>query len=188
MLDEFELRDVARKVVGVGSVGTRCWLALMMGRETRDPLFLQVKEANASVLEPFLERSEFANHGERMVVGQRLMQTVSDIFLRWFHVPEGFDGKPRDFCVRQLKDWKGSVRIELMPPRSMELYGKLCGSTLARAHARSGDRIATAFCARAVCLWRRRDLAGGLAACQGLKTSLCGLPGSGPSHARRGHH
>jgi uncharacterized protein (DUF2252 family) len=144
LLEEFELRDFARKVVGVGSVGTRCWIALMMGRETLDPLFLQVKEADASVLEPFLGKSQFANHGERVVVGQRLMQAVSDIFLGWVHAPEGLDGKPRDFYVRQLKDWKGSARIEQMDPAVMEIYGKLCGWTLAHAHARSGDRIAIA--------------------------------------------
>jgi hypothetical protein len=144
LLEEFELSDFARKVVGVGSVGTRCWIALMMGRETLDPLFLQVKEADASVLEPFAGRSQFANHGERVVVGQRLMQAASDIFLGWVHVPKGADGKPRDFYVRQLKDWKGSAQIELMDAVAMEIYGKLCGWTLARAHARSGDRIAIA--------------------------------------------
>jgi uncharacterized protein (DUF2252 family) len=144
LLEEFELHDLARKVVGVGSVGTRAWIALMMGRDSGDPLFLQLKEAQASVLEPFLERSEFSNHGQRVVTGQRLMQATSDIFLGWLHVPSGLDGKARDFYVRQLKDWKGSAVIEQMTPKGMAAYGELCGWTLARAHARSGDRIAIA--------------------------------------------
>jgi len=144
LLEEFELRDVARKVVGVGSVGTRAWITLMMGRDNSDPLILQIKEAEASVLEPFLGRSEFPNHGQRVVTGQRLMQASSDIFLGWLHVDAGLDGEPRDFYVRQLKDWKGSALIEQMNPRAMAMYGKLCGWTLARAHARSGDRIAIA--------------------------------------------
>jgi uncharacterized protein (DUF2252 family) len=144
LVEEFELRDVARKVVGVGSVGTRAWIALMMGRDTQDPLFLQIKEAEASVLEAHLGRSKQKNHGERVVVGQRRMQAASDIFLGWLHQPSGFDGKPRDFYVRQLKDWKGSAEIEQMIPRGMATYGRMCGWTLARAHARSGDRIAIA--------------------------------------------
>ena len=144
LLEEFELTDLAHKVVGVGSVGTRAWIALMLGRDGQDPLFLQVKEADASVLEEFLGPSEFSNHGERVVVGQRLMQASSDIFLGWLHVDAGLDGKPRDFDGRQLKDWKGSAEIERMVPESMAAYGKLCGWTLARAHARSGDRIAIA--------------------------------------------
>jgi uncharacterized protein (DUF2252 family) len=144
LLENFELTDLAHKVVGVGSVGTRAWIALMLGRDGQDPLFLQVKEADASVLEEFLGPSEFANHGERVVVGQRLMQATSDIFLGWLHVDAGLDGKPRDFYGRQLKDWKGSAEIEQMVPKAMAAYGKLCGWTLARAHARSGDRIAIA--------------------------------------------
>jgi len=144
LLEAFELTDLARKVVGVGSVGTRAYIALMLGRDGQDPLFLQMKEAEASVLEEFLGPSQFANHGERVVVGQRLMQAVSDIFLGWLHVKSGLDDKPRDFYVRQLKDWKGSAEIEQMIPRGMSAYGKLCGWTLARAHARSGDRIAIA--------------------------------------------
>ena len=138
------MTDLARKVVGVGSVGTRAYIALMLGRDGQDPLFLQMKEAEASVLEEFLGPSEFSNHGERVVVGQRLMQAVSDIFLGWLHVDSGLDGKPRDFYARQLKDWKGSAEIEQMVPKGMATYGKLCGWTLARAHARSGDRIAIA--------------------------------------------
>ncbi len=144
LLEAFELTDLARKVVGVGSVGTRAYIALMLGRDGQDPLFLQMKEAEASVLEEFLGPSEFSNHGQRVVVGQRLMQAVSDIFLGWLHVDTGLDGKPRDFYARQLKDWKGSAEIEQMVPEGMATYGKLCGWTLARAHARSGDRIAIA--------------------------------------------
>jgi uncharacterized protein (DUF2252 family) len=144
LLEEFELTDFARKVVGVGSVGTRAWIGLLMGRDGQDPLFLQMKEAEASVLEDFLGPSEFENHGERVVTGQRLMQASSDIFLGWLHVESGIDGKERDFYGRQLKDWKGSAETEQMVPRGMAAYGKLCGWTLARAHARSGDRIAIA--------------------------------------------
>jgi uncharacterized protein (DUF2252 family) len=144
LLEQFELADFARKVVGVGSVGTRAWIALMLGRDGQDPLFLQIKEAEASVLEEFVGSSEFANHGERVVVGQRLMQATSDIFLGWLHIDSGLDGKPRDFYGRQLKDWKGSVEIEQLVPKAMATYGELCGWTLARAHARSGDRIAIA--------------------------------------------
>ena len=144
LLEEFELVDFARKVVGVGSVGTRAWIALLLGRDGQDPLFLQMKEAEASVLESFLGHSGFANHGERVVVGQRLMQASSDIFLGWLHVDSGLDGQARDFYVRQLRDWKGSAEIEQMVPKGMAIYGKLCGWTLARAHARSGDRIAIA--------------------------------------------
>jgi uncharacterized protein (DUF2252 family) len=144
LLEEFRLTDFARKVVGVGSVGTRAWIALMMGLDGRDPLFLQMKEAESSVLEEHLGPSEFSNHGERVVAGQRLMQASSDIFLGWLHVDAGLDGLPRDFYVRQLKDWKGSAEIERMVPRGMAAYGRLCGWTLARAHARGGDRIAIA--------------------------------------------
>jgi uncharacterized protein (DUF2252 family) len=144
LLEQFELVDFARKVVGVGSVGTRAWIALMLGRDGQDPLILQLKEAEASVLEEFLGASEFSNHGERVVTGQRLMQASSDIFLGWVHVPTGIDGQARDFYGRQLKDWKGSAEIEQMVPKGLSLYGALCGWTLARAHARSGDRIGIA--------------------------------------------
>jgi uncharacterized protein (DUF2252 family) len=144
LLEQFHLTDFARKVVGVGSVGTRAWIALLLGRDGLDPLFLQMKEAEASVLEDFFAPSEFQNHGERVVVGQRLMQATSDIFLGWLHVESGIDGKARDFYARQLKDWKGSAEIEQMIPKGMALYGRLCGWTLARAHARSGDRVAIA--------------------------------------------
>jgi uncharacterized protein (DUF2252 family) len=144
LLEEFHLADFARKVVGVGSVGTRAWIALLLGRDDGDPLFLQMKEAEASVLEEFLAPSEFENHGERVVTGQRLMQASSDIFLGWLHVKKGVDGQSRDFYARQLKDWKGSAEIEQMVPAGLAAYGRLCGWTLARAHARSGDRIAIA--------------------------------------------
>jgi uncharacterized protein (DUF2252 family) len=144
LLEQFQLTDFARKVVGVGSVGTRAWIALLLGRDDQDPLFLQVKEAEASVLEEFLEPSEFENHGERVVTGQHLMQASSDIFLGWLHVESSLDEQPRDFYGRQLKDWKGSAEVEQMLPSGMAAYGRLCGWTLARAHARSGDRIAIA--------------------------------------------
>jgi len=144
LLEQFRLTDFARKIVGVGSVGTRAWIALLVGRDGQDPLFLQMKEAEASVLEEILGASQFSNHGERVVTGQRLMQASSDIFLGWLHVKSGLDQKPRDFYGRQLKDWKGSAEIEQMIPRGMAVYGQLCGWTLARAHARSGDRIAIA--------------------------------------------
>jgi|SRR5271154_565594 len=144
LIGQFRVSDFARKVVGVGSVGTRAWIALLFGSEESDPLFLQLKEAERSVLEEFLQPSEFTNHGERVVAGQRLMQASSDIFLGWMDVESGLDGKPRDFYVRQLKDWKGSAEIERMIPSGMATYGRLCGWTLARAHARSGDRSAIA--------------------------------------------
>ena len=144
LLEVFQLADFARKVVGVGSVGTRAWIALMVGRDGRDPLFLQMKEAEASVLEEFLPPSEYENHGHRVVAGQRLMQATSDIFLGWLRNDEADGGVQRDFYGRQLKDWKGSAEIEQMVPEGMAQYGKLCGWTLARAHARSGDRIAIA--------------------------------------------
>ena len=144
LLEEFRIVDFARKVVGVGSVGTRAWIALLLGRDGQDPLFLQMKEAQPSVLEEFLGPSEFSNSGERVVAGQRLMQAASDIFLGWLHVESGMDGRERDFYGRQLKDWKASAEVDQMIPQGMSAYGRLCGWTLARAHARSGDRIAIA--------------------------------------------
>jgi uncharacterized protein (DUF2252 family) len=144
LLEEFQLADFARKVVGVGSVGTRAWIALLFGQDGQDPLFLQMKEAEASVLEDFLKPSEFKNHGERVVTGQHLMQASSDIFLGWLHVEAGLDGRERDFYGRQLKDWKGSAEIDQMLPQGLMTYGGLCGWTLARSHARTGDRIAIA--------------------------------------------
>ncbi|TDT97446.1 uncharacterized protein (DUF2252 family) [Streptomyces sp. 846.5] len=143
LLREFAVVDMARKVVGVGSVGTRCWIILLLGRDGEDPLFLQAKEADESVLAPFAGASAYATQGERVVAGQRLMQAASDIFLGWERL-EGIDGRQRDFYVRQLRDWKGIAAPELMVPQGMELFGRLCGATLARAHARSGDRIAIA--------------------------------------------
>jgi uncharacterized protein (DUF2252 family) len=144
LLEQYELADFARKVVGVGSVGTRAWIGLLFGRDGDDPLFLQMKEAEASVLEEFLGESEYENHGKRVVAGQRLMQAASDIFLGWVHQPAGLDGKARDFYGRQLRDWKGAADVEQMRPEGLAVYGGLCGWTLARAHARSGDRIAIA--------------------------------------------
>jgi uncharacterized protein (DUF2252 family) len=144
LLEQYSIRDFARKVVGVGSVGTRAWIALLLGRDGTDPLFLQIKEAQASVLEEFLGPSELHNHGERVVNGQRLMQASSDIFLGWLHLQSGFDGQPRDYYCRQLRDQKGSAEIQQMTPSGMVTYGRMCGWTLARAHARSGDRIAIA--------------------------------------------
>ena len=143
LLEQFEFADMARKVVGVGSVGTRCWIVLMLGRDETDPLFLQVKEAENSVLARFAGASKYSHQGERVVNGQRLMQASSDIFLGWQRVA-GIDGQTRDFYVRQLRDWKFSVDIAAMVPRGLRLYGELCGLTLARAHARSGDEIAIA--------------------------------------------
>ncbi|MEU0128473.1 DUF2252 domain-containing protein [Streptomyces sp. NPDC006289] len=143
LLADFEPVDMARKVVGVGSVGTRCWIILLLGRDGGDPLFLQAKEADTSVLAPYAGGSAYRNQGERVVAGQRLMQAAGDIFLGWERV-DGFDGKRRDFYVRQLRDWKGIAEPELMVPRDMSAFGELCGTTLARAHARSGDRIAIA--------------------------------------------
>ncbi len=141
LLDSYRFVEMARKVVGVGSVGTRAWVVLMMGRDGQDPLFLQAKEAEASVLEPYVGESEFGNHGERVVEGQWLMQAAGDILLGWLPAL-GFDGGRRDFYVRQLWDGKRSVEIETLPPEGLAIYGRVCGWTLARAHARSGDRIA----------------------------------------------
>jgi uncharacterized protein (DUF2252 family) len=144
LIERYEFVHLARKVVGVGSVGTRCWIALMLGRDGSDPLFLQVKEAEESVLSRYLGASEFTNMGQRVVAGQRLMQASSDIFLGWHRVAAGLDGKQRDFYVRQLRDWKFSIDIDAMVPGGMRMYGALCGWTLARAHARSGDAVAIA--------------------------------------------
>jgi hypothetical protein len=142
LLDRYRLVDMARKVVGVGSVGTRSWMLLLL-EDGRNPLFLQAKEAGPSVLEAFVGASEYDNCGQRVVVGQRLMQAVSDIFLGWVRTI-GLDGHEHDFYVRQLRDWKGSAEVESMVPAGMQAYGEVCGWTLARAHARSGDRIAIA--------------------------------------------
>ncbi|MEV6653768.1 DUF2252 domain-containing protein [Streptomyces sp. NPDC051219] len=143
LLQQFQLVDIARKVVGVGSVGTRCWILLLLGRDDSDPLILQAKEAGPSVLEPYSGAAAYENEGERVVSGQRLMQAASDIFLGWQRAT-GIDDRQRDFYVRQLRDWKGIGRPELWSPAQLEVFGVLCGQTLARAHARSGDRIAIA--------------------------------------------
>jgi uncharacterized protein (DUF2252 family) len=143
LLERFRYVHAARKVVGVGSVGTRAFICLMLGRDGDDPLFLQFKEAQASVLEPFLGKSEFASHGQRVVEGQRLTQAASDIMLGWIKT-EGVDGVKRDFYIRQLWDSKMSVEVETMAPPALAVYARLCGSELARAHARAGDGIAIA--------------------------------------------
>jgi len=144
LLDQFDLVHLAHKVVGVGSVGMMAWIALLLGRDTGDPLFLQVKEAQPSVLEAYLGASAFDNYGQRVIVGQRVMQAASDTFLGWKRVARFADAGRRDFYVRQLHDWKGSADIDRMRPGDLAAYGRLCGWTLARAHARSGDRIAIA--------------------------------------------
>jgi uncharacterized protein (DUF2252 family) len=144
LLEEYRLVDIARKVVGVGSVGTRAWIVLMAGRDDQDPLFLQFKEAQSSVLEDYTAKSQYKNHGERVIAGQHLMQASSDIFLGWLHIESGMDGRERDFYGRQLKDWKGSFETEGALPKGVTMYGQTCGWTLARAHARSGDRVAIA--------------------------------------------
>jgi uncharacterized protein (DUF2252 family) len=144
LLEQFTLVQVARKVVGVGSVGTRAWIVLMDAGDGVEPLFLQAKEAQPSVLAEYAGRSQYTNQGERVVAGQHLMQAQSDIFLGWARVPNPVDGLDRDFYVRQLRDWKLSAPVEAMIPTGMEIYARLCGWTLARAHARSGDRVALA--------------------------------------------
>ena len=141
LLERFRYVHAARKVVGVGSVGARAWIVLMLGRDDSDPLFLQIKEAQASVLEPFLGKSTYAKHGQRVVEGQRLTQAASDILLGWITV-SGLDGVSREFYIRQLWDGKGSALVELMEPKTMRVYAEICGHTLAKAHARSGDAIA----------------------------------------------
>ena len=143
LLESYRYVHAARKVVGVGSVGARAWILLMVGRDENDPLFLQFKEAEASVLEPFLGRSEYTQHGQRVVEGQRMMQAAPDILLGWERIVT-IDEQKKDFYIRQLWDAKGSAEIELMDQSALEAYGQICGWTLARAHARSGDRIAIA--------------------------------------------
>jgi len=143
LLEQFAMIQVARKVVGVGSVGTRAWVVLMETGDGIEPLFLQAKEAQPSVLAEYSGRSKYHNEGERVVAGQHLMQAQSDIFLGWTRAT-GADGVDRDFYVRQLRDWKFSLPIEQMLPVGLTIYAGLCGWTLARAHARSGDRVALA--------------------------------------------
>jgi len=142
-MEEYRYVHMARKVVGVGSVGTRAWIILLVGRNHKDPLILQAKEAQASVLERYVGPSHYDHHGERVVQGQRMMQAASDIFLGWQRVPD-LDGETRDYYVRQLHDWKGSVDVETIRVPGAFLYARVCGQTLARAHARSGDRVAIA--------------------------------------------
>jgi uncharacterized protein (DUF2252 family) len=142
-LEEYRYIHAAYKMVGVGSVGTRCYIMLMLGRDQNDPLFLQVKEAQASVLERFLGKSAYPNHAERVVTGQRLMQAATDIFLGWQTI-KGIDGVTRDYYVRQFHDWKGSADVDTLLAPGATLYSRICGATLARAHARWGDRIAIA--------------------------------------------
>jgi uncharacterized protein (DUF2252 family) len=141
LVEQFHLVGIARKVVGVGSVGTRAWILLFEGLDGGDPLFLQAKEAQSSVLEHFLGVSEYTNHAERVVAGQRLMQASTDIFLGWQRT-NGVDGVDRDYYLRQLKDWKASAEMEGAVPAGAIIYARACGWTLARAHARSGDRVA----------------------------------------------
>ena len=143
LFGSYRFVDMARKVVGVGSVGTRAWIFLFVGRDGRDPLVLQAKEAQASVLEPYLGRSEYANHGERVVRGQRLSHAATDIFLSWQR-SEGLDGREHDFYVRQLWDWKASIDLATITEGGLHAYTRACGWSLARAHARSGDRLAIA--------------------------------------------
>jgi uncharacterized protein (DUF2252 family) len=142
-IEEFRYVHTAYKMVGVGSVGTRCYIMLMLGRDHNDPLFLQTKEAQASVLERFVGPSTYRNHGERVVAGQRLMQAATDIFLGWVRI-RGLDGVTRDYYVRQFHDWKGGADVENFLVPGATLYARICGATLARAHARWGDRIAIA--------------------------------------------
>jgi uncharacterized protein (DUF2252 family) len=143
LLSQYRYVHFARKVVGVGSVGTRAFVVLLQGRDADDALFLQVKEAQPSVLAGLAGTSRHDHDGERVVTGQRMMQAVSDIFLGWYRI-NGADGVARDYYVRQLRDWKGSADIDSMRPEGLALYARLCGWTLARAHARSGDRVALA--------------------------------------------
>ena len=143
ILDGYEFVDLARKVVGVGSVGTRAWVVMLLGHDDSDPLFLQAKEAQASVLQPYAARSAFRHHGRRVVEGQRLLQPASDVMLGWTS-SDGVDGVPREYYIRQLWDWKLSADLESMRPDGLTAYGELCGATLARGHARSGDRVAIA--------------------------------------------
>jgi uncharacterized protein (DUF2252 family) len=142
-LEEYRYVHTAYKMVGVGSVGTRCYIMLMLGRDHNDPLFLQTKEAQASVLERFVGKSTYRHHGQRVVGGQRLMQAATDIFLGWIRI-KGLDGVARDYYVRQFQDWKGSADVDNLLVPGATLYARICGATLARAHARWGDRIAIA--------------------------------------------
>ena len=143
LVSGYSYAHAAHKVVGVGSVGNRAWVALLLGRDTDDPLFLQFKEAQSSVLEPYTAKSRYSQHGRRVVEGQRLTQAAGDPLLGWL-TATGLDGVERDFYVRQLWDGKGSAEVELMSPKLMSAYARVCGWTLSRAHARTGDRLALA--------------------------------------------
>ena len=143
LLESYRYAHMARRVGGVGSVGTRAWIVLLIGRDGDDPLFLQVKQAGPSVLERYAGRSVTRNHGQRVVQGQRLMQVDGDIFLGWLRAMWA-DEAPRDYYVRQLWDWKIGAEVELMSAARLTVYVTLCAWTLARAHARTGDRIAIA--------------------------------------------
>jgi hypothetical protein len=144
LLASYELGSVARKVVGVSSVGTRCWVVLMLGNDDSDPLFLQVKEAEQSVLSEFTGPSQYYNQAQRVVVGQRFIQAAPDVFLGWVRVADGTDGHRRDYYVRQLRDWKLSADLAGLSPGWLRRFAGYCGWTLARAHARTGDRFAMA--------------------------------------------
>ena len=144
LFDQYRPVHFARKVVGVGSVGTRAWIALLVGVDAGDPMIVQIKEAVPSVLEPYAGASEFESHGERVVVGQRRLQAAGDVLLGWTHIERPSEGARRDYYVRQLWDWKGSANVEKISPPGLAAYGRTCGATLARAHARSGDRVGIA--------------------------------------------
>lgn len=144
LLDRFRYAHVARKVVGIGSVGVQAWIVLLLGRDDDDPLFLQLKEAHPSVLEPFLGRQEFDNQGQRVVEGQRLTQAARDVLLGWTRAPDIDGDVERDYYVRQLWDGKVSANVEAMDAKAMTLYAEVCGRTLAHAHARAGDAVALA--------------------------------------------
>jgi uncharacterized protein (DUF2252 family) len=144
LLERFRYGHVARKVVGVGSVGLQAWIVLSLGRDDQDPLFLQLKEAQPSVLEPFLGKSEYANHGQRVVEGQRLTQAAQDVLLGWTRGRDVDSEYERDYYVRQLWDGKASGSIDAMDPETLTVYAEICGWTLAHAHARSGDPVALA--------------------------------------------
>jgi uncharacterized protein (DUF2252 family) len=144
LLSGYQPVDLAHKVVGIGSVGTQAWILLLLGHDSSDPLFLQIKEAQRSVLEPFAGPSRFDTHGQRVVEGQRLMQAASDVFLGWLRIDAGIDGRRHDYYVRQLWDAKGSAPVDIMSATELTDYAEICGWTLARAHARSGDRAALA--------------------------------------------
>ena len=174
LLEQYRIVDIARKVVGVGSVGTRCWVLLLMGRRDADPVFLQVKEAQDSVLAPYAGKSRVSNQGQRVVEGQRIMQAASDVFLGWLRTI-GMDNRERDFYIRQLWDGKVSAVPANMTPATLAVYGRICGWTLARAHAPRSDRIAIAAYLGAGTMFDRAigDFSSGL--CRPERARLPGL-------------